>query len=118
VTIALCDLDGLKAINDRHGHPTGDAVLKAFVELLAGNLRGYDSIGRLGGDEFGLILPGTEAEAEAKILHRLETSMAQSADGVAAVRASFGTARFPDDAGSRDELIQLADDRLYEAKRR
>lgn len=117
VTIALCDLDGLKAINDQHGHPTGDAVLTAFVELLAGNLRGYDSIGRLGGDEFGLLLPGTEAEAEAKILHRLETSMAQSPDGVAEVRASFGTARFPDDADTRDDLIALADRRLYEAKR-
>jgi diguanylate cyclase (GGDEF)-like protein len=117
VTIALCDLDGLKAINDRYGHPTGDAALKAFVELLASNLRGYDSIGRLGGDEFGLILPGTEAEAEAKILRRLETSMAQSADGMAEVRASFGTARFPDDAGARDQLIAIADARLYEAKR-
>ena len=118
VTVALCDLDGLKAINDAHGHPTGDAALRAFVDVLAANLRGYDSVGRLGGDEFGLILPGTEEEATAKILDRLSCSIAKDPTGVAEVRASFGTARFPDDANTRDELIGIADRRLYEDKGR
>jgi diguanylate cyclase (GGDEF)-like protein len=118
VTVAVCDLDGLKAINDAHGHPTGDAALRAFVDVLAANLRGYDAVGRLGGDEFGLLLPGTEEEATAKILDRLSRSIAKDPTGVAEVRASFGTARFPDDGTTRDELIAAADRRLYEDKSR
>lgn len=117
VTIALCDLDGLKAINDAHGHPTGDTALRAFVGVVAANLRGYDTVGRIGGDEFGLILPGTEAEATARILERLTTTIASGPDGVAEVHASWGTARFPYDGTTRDDLLSAADRRLYEHKR-
>lgn len=117
LTVALCDLDGLKAINDEHGHPMGDAALQAFVRLLGNNLRGYDTVGRLGGDEFGIILPGAEAEAEAAILGRLRTRIERGTDGGAEVHASFGTARFPDDGTTPDDLLAAADRRLYERKR-
>lgn len=118
VTLALCDLDGLKAINDAHGHPTGDAALRAFVELLGANLRASDAVGRIGGDEFALLLHGAEADATATILSRLTTTIHSGPAGIAEVCASFGTARCPDDATTRDELMAVADARLYEAKSR
>ena len=118
VTLVLCDLDGLKAINDVHGHPTGDAALRALVDLLSSNLRAYDSVGRVGGDEFALLLQGAEAEATAAIVGRLATTIEGGAAGVADVRASFGTARCPDDGTTRDALMALADARLYEDKDR
>jgi diguanylate cyclase (GGDEF)-like protein len=118
VTLALCDLDGLKAINDLHGHPTGDAALRALVDLLSTNLRTYDSVGRVGGDEFALLLQGAESEATAAIVCRLATTIEGGAAGVADVRASFGTARCPDDGTTRDALMELADARLYEDKNR
>lgn len=118
VTLVLCDLDGLKAINDRHGHPIGDAALRAFVNLVSSNLRASDVIGRIGGDEFALILPGAGPGAVSRILGRLTTTIEGGPPGVAEVRASFGTAWFPQDASTRDELVAAADRRLYEDKRR
>lgn len=118
VTLVLCDLDGLKAINDRHGHPVGDAALRAFVHHVSTNLRTYDVVGRIGGDEFALILPGAVPEAVARILSRLTTTIAGGPPGVAEVRASFGTAWFPADGATREELVSTADQRLYEDKRR
>ena len=117
VTLVLCDLDGLKAINDRHGHPVGDAALRAFVDLVSTNLRAYDVVGRIGGDEFALILPGATADAVERILCRLTTTIEGGPPGVAEVRASFGTAWFPDDGATRDEHVAVADGRLYEDKR-
>ena len=118
VTLVLCDVDGLKAINDVHGHPTGDAALRAFVDLVTANLRSSDAIGRIGGDEFALVLPGAGTDAVARILGRLAATIEGGPSGVAEVRASFGTAWFPDDGSSRDELIATADRRLYDDKRR
>lgn len=118
VTLVLCDLDGLKAINDRHGHPVGDAALRAFVDVVSANVRAYDVVGRIGGDEFALILPGAGPDAVTRILGRLTTTIEGGPPGVAEVRASFGTAWFPDDGTSRDELVATADRRLYEHKRR
>jgi diguanylate cyclase (GGDEF)-like protein len=115
VTLVMCDLDGLKRINDAHGHLAGDAALRAFVDVVAGNLRAYDVVGRVGGDEFGLLLRGAEADATAAILCRLTTTI-RSGLGIADVSASFGTARCPDDGTTRDELLAVADARLYEAK--
>jgi diguanylate cyclase (GGDEF)-like protein len=118
VTLVLYDLDGFKAINDAHGHPTGDAALRAFAEGLETRLRASDSVGRIGGDEFALILVGADAQHEASILERLSTTLASGGPGTTGVCASFGTARFPEDGASRDDLVAVADRRLYEHKRR
>jgi diguanylate cyclase (GGDEF)-like protein len=115
--LVLCDLDGLKAINDRHDHPVGDAALRAFVDLVGTKLRAYDVVGRIGGDEFALILPGASPDAVERILSRLTTTIEGGPPGVAEVRASFGTAWFPDDGDTRDTLVAVADRRLYEDKR-
>ena len=118
VTLVLYDLDGFKAINDEHGHPTGDAALRAFAQGLETNLRASDSVGRIGGDEFALILVGADIQHEASILERLATTLASGGPGTTGVCASFGAARFPEDGASRDDLIATADRRLYEHKRR
>jgi diguanylate cyclase (GGDEF)-like protein len=118
VTLVLYDLDGFKAINDQHGHPAGDQALRGFADHLGANLRAYDSVGRIGGDEFALLLIGTEPDAEARILARLATSFASAGSGTTDVHASFGAARYPDDGRTRDELVAVADRRLYEHKRR
>ena len=114
----MCDVDGLKAINDRHGHPAGDEALRAFVDVLSANLRASDSVGRVGGDEFALLLRGAEAEATAAILCRLTATIRDDVDGVGDIRASFGSARCPDDGLTREALVAAADARLYEQKRR
>ena len=94
VTLVLCDLDGFKAINDAHGHPTGDAALRGFVDLLERNLRSSDSVGRIGGDEFALVLVGADATDEHAILGRLADSLeAGSAAPVTCGPASAPRAR-------------------------
>jgi diguanylate cyclase (GGDEF)-like protein len=118
VTLVLYDLDGLKAINDEHGHPAGDVALRRFAEHLSANLRSYDFVGRIGGDEFALLLIGIDPEAEARILSRLAATLASAGPGSVDLHASFGTARYPDDGRTREVLVEVADRRLYEDKRR
>jgi diguanylate cyclase (GGDEF)-like protein len=117
VTLVLYDLDGFKRLNDQHGHPTGDAALRAFAQGLEANLRASDSVGRIGGDEFALVIIGADAEDEARILARLATTTASGGPGTVEVPASFGAARFPEDGATRDDLVAVADRRLYEHKR-
>ena len=117
VTLVLCDLDGFKAINDAHGHPAGDAALRAFAELLEANVRSSDSVGRIGGDEFALILVGADAAHAEGIVGRLADTLRAGVPEVGGVQASFGSARAPEDGPSRDALVEAADRRLYEAKR-
>jgi diguanylate cyclase (GGDEF)-like protein len=117
VTLVLYDLDGFKAINDEHGHPAGDLALRAFAERLGANLRGSDSVGRIGGDEFALILIGIDAAAESRILRRLATTVASAGPGTTHVHASYGAARYPEDGATREDLVEVADRRLYERKR-
>jgi diguanylate cyclase (GGDEF)-like protein len=118
VTFVLYDLDGFKAINDEHGHPAGDLALRGFAEHLGANLRGSDSVGRIGGDEFALLLVGIDVDDEARVLGRLATTMATAGPGTTQVQASFGAARYPDDGATREALVEVADRRLYEHKRR
>ena len=117
VTLVMYDLDQFKAINDDHGHPAGDAALGSFTRILEHNVRASDAVGRVGGDEFALILVGADHDDTARILERVEATLAEdSAQGE--IRASFGTARAPADGWTRVELVAAADRRLYEHKRR
>jgi diguanylate cyclase (GGDEF)-like protein len=118
VTLVLYDLDGFKRINDEHGHPTGDAALRAFARGLETNLRASDLVGRIGGDEFALVVIGADTDDEARILARLSRTIASGGPGTMHVPASFGSARFPEDGETRDALVAVADRRLYEHKRR
>jgi diguanylate cyclase (GGDEF)-like protein len=117
--LVVFDFDGFKAINDTHGHPVGDAVLRAVAEACEEVVREGDCLARIGGDEFALIAPGAGATGVERIMSALGEAVdgAVMPDGVAAVRASFAWAVAPYDSADPAELFRLADERLLERKR-
>jgi diguanylate cyclase (GGDEF)-like protein len=112
-TLVLLDLDHLKTINDERGHQAGDAALRGLGERMRRALRFGDNAGRIGGDEFAMILPNTESDLVPALLDRVRR--AEGVDGPCPA-FSFGVAQCPDEATEFDELVQLADSRLFEAK--
>jgi diguanylate cyclase (GGDEF)-like protein len=115
--LALCDLDDFKQINDTDGHPAGDRALEAVAGLLERSIRASDFAFRIGGDEFALLFPETDAADAAEAVERIVAALA--GDGVLGhgLGISFGLALFPGDAKTADELIRRADQALYAAKR-
>jgi diguanylate cyclase (GGDEF)-like protein len=121
LAVVVADLDWFKDVNDRYGHPSGDAVLREFAQLLKETLRDVDLAGRWGGEEFLLVLPGTDLAGGAQVAERVRLALAGrivlSADGSPIpVTASFGVAATPP-ASTAAELFSAADAALYEAKR-
>ena len=122
LTLVLADLDDFKAINDRHGHAVGDEVLRQFAEVLRATVRESDLAGRWGGEEFLLLLPGTDGEGGAHLADRVRRTLAgrtfAGKDGASfAVTCSFGVAEHGT-GGDERELFANADRALYRAKRR
>jgi diguanylate cyclase (GGDEF)-like protein len=117
--LILFDFDEFKAINDEHGHPVGDAVLRAVAAACDAVVREGDCLARIGGDEFAVVAAGAGATGVARIVSSLEEaiSVAEVPPGIAAVRASFAWAVAPDDATSAPELLDRADQRLLYRKR-
>jgi diguanylate cyclase (GGDEF)-like protein len=121
LAIVVADLDWFKDINDRYGHPAGDGVLRKFGTLLGETVRDVDLAGRWGGEEFLLILPGTDLEGGAEVAERIRIALAGrmmlAVDGAPIpVTASFGVAATPP-AKTASELFAAADSAMYEAKR-
>jgi diguanylate cyclase (GGDEF)-like protein len=121
LTLVLADIDDFKRINDRWGHPTGDEVLKAFARRLQESVREIDLAGRWGGEEFALLLPGTDLEGGRQLAERIREHVRDqrltAPDGTPiGVSASFGVASFPFVPG-QGQLVAAADAALYEAKR-
>jgi diguanylate cyclase (GGDEF)-like protein len=119
LSIAILDLDWFKQVNDTHGHLAGDEVLRAAATLFAARLRLSDAIGRLGGEEFLILFPGTTAGEAGQAADKLRKALAEAQFpgryGLFRVTASFGIAG-RDDAESPVELLRRADDALYQAK--
>ncbi len=119
LSVVLADLDGFKEVNDEHGHAVGDAVLRAFAEVLRDTLRESDLAGRWGGEEFLLLLPGADEEGAAQLAERVRIGLAArripSVPGLR-VTASFGVAEYKGEA-TTEQLVAVADDALYRAKR-
>lgn len=126
--LVITDIDKFKAINDTYGHAIGDSVLREAAQRMHASVRAYDAVGRYGGEEFLVVLPGCDLETTAGQAERLRIALCQApmmvCDGVDSdrfplpVSASFGaTAAEPGHALSVEALIKLADDALYEAKR-
>jgi len=122
LSIAIVDIDHFKAVNDQFGHAAGDAVLRAFADLLGAEVRGRDQPGRFGGEEFLIVLPDTPSSAALRVMERLRVATEQmtipwEADPIR-ITASFGVAsRRAPFRESLDSIIAAADQALYEAKR-
>lgn len=121
--ILMIDIDHFKKINDRFGHPAGDAVLKQLVTLVRNNLRNYDRVARYGGDELILLLPGSEAKATEVIASRLLERVRQHRFEIGPrisipLTISVGGATVTSPQDKAEIIIRAADRALYLAKKR
>jgi diguanylate cyclase (GGDEF)-like protein len=114
LSVALIDLDGFKQINDKHGHDVGDAVLRGFVNHFQVRSRGIDALGRWGGEEFLLLVPGATAEQAIRVVDRLRGWHDDAPGGPCTFSAGVAEAQHEDTVGT---LLKRADNALYEAKR-
>ncbi|TVQ39796.1 MAG: sensor domain-containing diguanylate cyclase [Wenzhouxiangella sp.] len=120
--LVYIDLDGFKAINDRSGHSVGDRVLVTMTQRMRQALGDSQSLARIGGDEFVLLLPGAADKASAlaqvqPLLHKIRKPI-DGLDSDLSLDATVGVAIFPGDGSSTEALISAADARMYEAKGR
>jgi two-component system cell cycle response regulator len=123
LSIVMCDIDHFKRVNDEHGHLVGDTVLKQFATILTAAAREIDHVGRYGGEEFLLLLPGTVLDAAVTFADRVRCEVEQHSftyDGGTLHRTmSCGVAAWPHPRiTNEDALIKAADDALYVAKER
>ncbi|THF62193.1 sensor domain-containing diguanylate cyclase [Pseudothauera rhizosphaerae] len=118
--LLMLDLDHFKQINDRHGHAAGDATLRSFTTLAQRTLRQTDTLGRLGGEEFAVLLPETDEEQAAELAERVRGRLA--AEGIAfgdeaiRVTVSIGIAQLETTDTTPDTVLARADEALYRAK--
>lgn len=122
VAIAYLDLDGFKAVNDTYGHEAGDQLLKEIARRVVGDVRAGDTVARIGGDEFVLVLGGLADVSQCNpVLERILNSIAQPVrvnGGVeASVSGSIGVAVAPPDGTEPRDLMAAADRAMYNAKR-
>lgn len=118
-TLALIDIDHFKLVNDGYGHQTGDEVIKMFGVLLDEVTRSTDIAGRIGGDEFGLILRGSDKAQAGNLLARLQQRLAEAFTSQAelpVVSLSIGVATFSLEYGNVEAWLRSCDRALYEAK--
>jgi diguanylate cyclase (GGDEF)-like protein len=117
--LVLFDFDAFKAINDEHGHPVGDAVLRAVADACQRVVRDRDCLARIGGDEFAVVAPRAGQRGVARIVAALADAVAEAdvPAGIATVQASFAYAVAPCDAQTASELLERADQRLLYRKR-
>lgn len=119
--VVLFDIDHFKQINDTCGHYVGDAVLKHMAEALSGAKRAEDTLGRIGGEEFLVLLPHHEREKSMAAAERLRVAVESAQQHqdvlVPSATVSGGVAIFPDDGEDWDRLFMAADRRMYRAKR-
>lgn len=116
----MADIDYFKKVNDNYGHATGDVVIQLFAEILQANTRKVDVVGRYGGEEFSIALPGlTEAEAfmvAERIRLRLKDESINRFENGPRVTASLGIASLSNNPSTPDDLQKYADEALYDAK--
>jgi diguanylate cyclase (GGDEF)-like protein len=124
LSLALIDIDRLREVNDQHGQSAGDAVIRRVGEIIRGQVRHEDIVGRMGEDVFGVLLPGNRYRGAAILANKIRTEAEAAAftrSGVAlAIRLSCGISTYPDNRtiASPDDLVAAAEAALREAKAR
>ncbi len=120
-TLIMLDIDYFKKINDTYGHAAGDDVLESLANTLRDQVREVDIIGRLGGEEFAIILPETKLTDAFLMAERLRVAIenikVSSEKGNINVTASFGISVYSQESASLEDILNKADDSLYQAKR-
>ncbi len=120
LSFLMIDADHFKAINDQHGHLTGDMVLKEISNVIRENVREIDIVGRFGGEEFCVVLPETDMEGARVVAERIRKSSEKRSvkayDNTVQVTLSIGIAMYPSDGKLVEELMDKADWALYRAK--
>jgi diguanylate cyclase (GGDEF)-like protein len=117
--LVILDMYRFKEVNDRHGHPRGDDVLRAVATTLQKALRTSDTAFRMGGDEFALLLPETDAPQTNALSRRIESAFVEVLKPLqleVPVSMDHGVANFPEDGDETETLIRIADERLYQVK--
>ena len=120
LVLVMMDVDHFKDVNDKWGHDAGDAALQHISSLLQERLRSTDTIGRMGGEEFGLLLRNTERQAAMDLAEALRARLAAAPleykGHTIQLSATFGLAQWALDARSAQELYRIADQRVYQGK--
>lgn len=121
LSLLYIDIDRFKSINDRWGHPAGDVVLKELALKISGILRRQDTVGRIGGEEFAIILPETDHKYACSVAESLRLAIEQSSTHINATTQiqftlSIGVATLDGEDDSLDDLMHRADQALYQAK--
>jgi diguanylate cyclase (GGDEF)-like protein len=125
IGLLMIDLDRFKLINDQHGHLAGDDVLRAVAARIAAEVRDYDSVGRFGGEEFVVLLPGTSQAVACKIAERIRNAITTvevtrasdtGPEVIGGLSVSIGVAMYPAEGSAVDRLLHAADTALYRAK--
>ncbi len=119
LSFCIIDIDDFKEVNDTYGHPVGDGVLRQFAWLIKSNVRRFDVVGRLGGEEFGIIFPMTDIEGARAACEKLRLKLEETSfvveDVSLRITASFGVVSF-EEADTLQSLYERADGALYMAK--
>jgi diguanylate cyclase (GGDEF)-like protein len=120
LALILTDIDHFKKVNDNHGHPVGDEVLRRVARVLEQSVRKIDVVARYGGEEFAIVMEGADAEGAQNLAERIRQDVARqvipAGQGTFSITLSLGIASVPADAQGKEALIERADQALYHAK--
>ena len=116
VSVLVLDIDHFKDVNDQHGHPVGDDVLRAVADSLRASTRAGDAVARTGGEEFAVLMPDTPLDEAISVAERIRATITD-AGGPVSVTASAGLSAFPEHGTTTSSLVRIADEALYTAKR-
>jgi len=121
MSLFMLDIDNFKKVNDAYGHKIGDLALKKLAEIFKATLRSVDIVGRIGGEEFAVLLPETDIDNALEVAERLRKNFAESAVNIGTdlsihVTVSIGVSELDHDTNNLETLLHMADSALYEAK--